>query len=138
MSHSTWLSVLYQQSYLEPLGAGKFELQHTPPHQLGMEFSLTVQPVAGDERFVDVSPLEVDLSMLDGREPVEGLDLDVGRPIVATRSLSTTARLKLGATRLIALPSGPHMQAVLLLRVKRIDGSQIKEAGAPRAASPRK
>lgn len=58
-------------------------------------------------------------SALDGREPVEGLDLDVGKPIVATRSLKTTATMKLGATREIAIPSGPKTQAVLLLRINR-------------------
>ena len=108
-------------SYLVPLGHGKFEAKHTAAQELGMKFTLELQPVEGDDKVVEISPLEVQLSVLDGREPVEGLDLEVGKPIIATRSLKTSATMKLGATRMIELPSGPKTQAVLLLRVKRWD-----------------
>jgi hypothetical protein len=108
-------------SYLVPLGQGKFEAKHTAAQELGMKFTLELQPVEGDDKVVEISPLEVQLSVLDGREPVEGLDLEVGKPIIATRSLKTSATMRLGATRMIELPSGPKTQAVLLLRVKRMD-----------------
>ena len=84
-----------------------------------MKVTLAVQPVEGDDTFVELSPLEIEITALDGREPVAGLDLDVGKPIISTRSLKTTAKMKLGATRLIAIPSGPKTQAALLLRIKR-------------------
>jgi hypothetical protein len=108
-------------TYLQPLGDGKFEAKQSGVHELGMKFTIQVQPIAGEDEFVDVAPLEIQISSLDGREPVEGLDLDVGKPIVATRSLKTTAKMKLGAVRLIAIPSGPSTQAALLLRVSRLN-----------------
>jgi hypothetical protein len=73
-------------------------------------------------------------TLLDGHEPVEGLDLEVGKPIIATRSLKTTAKMKLGATRLIPIPSGPKTQAALLLRISRIDSAD-NEPIPPRSAT---
>jgi hypothetical protein len=113
-------------TYLEPLGDAKFQARHTDPAELGMKFVLGVEPVEGDTQAVEVSPLEIQLSVLDGREPVEGLDLDVGKPIIATRSLKTTAKMKLGATRLIPIPSGPKTQAALLLRINRVDTADLQ------------
>jgi len=108
-------------TYLQPLGDGKFERKHTARKELGLTINLAVQP-AGDDGFVDVSPLEIQVSALDGREPVVGLeDLEVGEPIISKRSLTTTARMRLGDTRVIAIPSGPQTQAILVLRVKRFD-----------------
>jgi hypothetical protein len=106
-------------SYLEPLGDDKYQAKYSPVQELGMKVVVALQPVAGDDTSVDVSPLEIEVTALDGREPVEGLDLEVGKPIISTRSLKTTAKMKLGATRLIAIPSGPKTQAALLVRVKR-------------------
>lgn len=107
-------------TYLVPLGNGRFEAKQSDVHELGLKFTLQVQPVDGDAESVDVAPLEIQVSSLDGRESVEGLDLDVGKPIVATRSLKTTARVKLEAPRMIPIPSGPTTQAALLLRVTRL------------------
>ena len=107
--------------YLEALGHGKFEAKRSPPSALGMKFRLGVQPVEGDENSVELAPLEIQSTTLDGREPVEGLDLDVGKPIIATRSLKTTARVKLGAVRIIAIPSGPKTEAAIMLRVTRME-----------------
>ena len=56
---------------------------------------------------------------------MDGLELDVGKPIVSTRSLKTAARVKLGATRVIAIPSGLKTQAALLLRVKRLPDDAV-------------
>ena len=109
-------------TYLQPLGNGKFERKRTARKELGLTISLAVQPAEGDDRFVDVSPLEIQVSALDGREPVVGLeDLEVGEPIITKRSLTTTARMRLGDTRVIPIPSGPKTEAILVLRVKRFD-----------------
>jgi hypothetical protein len=105
-------------SYLVPLGDGKYQVKYTV-QALGMKITVAVQRADGDDTSVELSPLEIAITALDGREPVEGLDLDVGKPIISTRSLKTTTKVKLGATRLIAIPSGPRTQAALLLRVKR-------------------
>jgi hypothetical protein len=123
-------------SYLEPLGDGEFKAKHTDPTELGMKFVLGVQPIESDERSVELSPLEIQLAVLDGREPVDGLDLDVGKPIVATRSLKTTAKIKLGVTRMIPIPSGPKTQAALLLRINRIDPADLPPAPPRSATTP--
>lgn len=123
-------------TYLEPLGEGKFQAKHTAPTELGMKFVLGVQPVIGDTQAVEVSPLEIELSVLDGREPVEGLDLDVGKPIIATRSLKTTAQMKLGDKRIIPIPSGPTKHAALLLRINRIDSAEHEQRVLPPATNP--
>ncbi len=113
-------------TYLEPLGNGKFEAKETRPRELGMEIELAIQPIAGNDQYVDVSPLQFRISTLDGREPVDGLNLEAGKPIIAKRSLNTTARLKLGIARRIAIPSGPKAEAALLLRVTRMDPEESK------------
>jgi hypothetical protein len=136
--HSAVVQLQSQQifTYLEPLGEGTFKAKHTDPMELGMKFVLGVQPIEADERFVELSPLEIQLAVLDGREPVDGLDLDVGKPIVATRSLKTTAKMKLGVTRIIPIPSGPKTQAALLLRINRIDPADLRPAPPRSATSP--
>jgi hypothetical protein len=135
---SAVLQIQSQQifTYLEPLGEGTFKAKHTDPMELGIKFVLGVQPVEGDKRAIEVSPLEIQLAVLDGREPVDGLDLDVGKPIVATRSLKTTAKMKLGVTRMIPIPSGPKTQAALLLRINRIDPAGLEPIPPRSATSP--
>ena len=122
--------------YLEPVGEGKYQAKHTEPTELGMKFVLGVQTVEGDARSVEISPLEIQLAVLDGREPVEGLDLEVGKPIIATRSLKTTAKMKLGVARMIPIPSGPKTQAALLLRISPIDSAGHERRVLPPATSP--
>ncbi len=117
--------------YLEPLGDGKYQAKSTVVQELGMKVIVAVQPIEGDDAFVELSPLEIQITALDGREPLEGLNLDVGKPIISTRSLKTTAKMKLGATRMIAMPSGPKTQAAMLLRVNR--ASIVEFAGPPKA-----
>lgn len=108
-------------TYFVPVGEGRYEAEQTAAQVLGMIVSLHLQPVEDMKEYVDLNPISIEVSSLDGREPIEGLDLDVGKPIVASRSLKTTARMKLGATRIIEIPSGPKTQAVLLLRVSRME-----------------
>jgi hypothetical protein len=106
-------------AYLEPLGNDNFHLRRDAK-VLGMTVSVEPRPLEKEENSVEVS-LEIEMTTLDGREAVEGLELDAGKPIFATRSLKTTAKAKLGVTRIIAIPSGPATQAVLMLRVKRFE-----------------
>jgi hypothetical protein len=119
LKHPGFIGVESMQtlSYLEPLGNDNYHLKRTDGKKLGMKFTVEVQPVEGDVKCVDAS-LEIETTALDGREAVDGLDLDVGKPIITTRSLKTTVRMKLGAARVVAIPSRPSTEAVLLLRVK--------------------
>jgi len=113
-------------SYLVPAGDGCFRRERTPPQQLGIKFSLAVQPVKGEETSVELSPLEVEIASLEGRYPVPGLDLNVGKPIIARRTLHTSTRVELGTTSVVPFPSGPKVQAALLLRVKQqLDQTQL-------------
>ena len=71
--------------YLVPLGERKFEARHTEPQELGIRLSIVVNP-GDDSEAVVLSPLQVEVTSLDRREPVKGLGLDVGKPIISTRS----------------------------------------------------
>ncbi len=112
-------------SYLEPLGNDNFRLRRTEKEKLGMRFTVKVQPVEGEADCVD-SSFDFETTTLDGREPVKGLDLDVGKPIIASRNLRSTARVDLGTTRLIPIPSDPSTEAALLLRIKRYEPEKKK------------
>jgi hypothetical protein len=107
-------------SYLEPMGNDNYHLRRTDKEQLGMRFTAKVQPVEGEADCVDTA-LEIETTTLDGREPVKGLDLDAGKPIIASRSLKTTVRMILGVTRIIPIPSGPETEAALLVRINRYE-----------------
>jgi hypothetical protein len=120
-------------SYLVPLGEGRFEAKDTDPLELGMRFTLVVQP--GDVESFELEQLEAELTALDGREAVAGLDLDVGKPIITTRSLKTSGRLKLGAARVIALPTGPNREAVLVLRVRPMGFTDVPDPSVPQPIS---
>ncbi|HET6880736.1 MAG TPA: hypothetical protein VFI31_11310, partial [Pirellulales bacterium] len=56
---------------------------------------------------------------LDGREPITGLDLDAGKPIISKRSVETTARCVLGTPRCVPISTIPGRQTVLLVRISR-------------------
>ena len=112
-------------SYLVPVGGGRFEARQTAPRELGVKFSVGVKAVEGDDHSVELSPLEMNILALEGRTPVEGLDLDVGAPILSQRALETSAHVKLGTIWAIAIPSGPKTQAALLLRVNRLPDDAV-------------
>lgn len=106
--------------YLVPLGDKTFEARNTEPQELGIRLSLVVNP-ADEEEAVVLSPLQVEVTSLDGREPVKGLGLDVGKPIVSTRSIKTSLPIRFGEERMLPIPSGPNKAAVVILRVERVD-----------------
>jgi hypothetical protein len=66
------------------------------------------------------------VTTLDRREKIDGLDLDVGGPIVSTRKLETSATVKLGHVYETVIPSPPQKVALLLLRVERVDRLEAK------------
>jgi hypothetical protein len=106
--------------YLVPLEDGKFEARNTEPLELGIRISFAVTPTE-DAGAVVLSPLQIEVTSLDGREPVKGLDLEAGKPIVSSRSLKTTVPLRLGEDRLLPIPSGPERKAAVILRVERME-----------------
>jgi hypothetical protein len=121
-------------AFLEPLGENRFVAKRTGLKELGMKISFVAKPAESGDASVAVCELEFQTSALVGREPVEGLDLDVGKPIVSSWSLRTTATVKLGTTVSIVLPSGPGQEAMLLLNVSRSELADDKPLPPARTA----
>lgn len=114
-----WVHNKSSFSYLVPAGDDLFRVQKTPPHDLGVKVEFTVKTIPGEPGAVELSPLKVSQTTLDGREPVAGLELDVGRPIISKRSVETTTKCVLGAPRCLPITTIPERQVLLLIRVKR-------------------
>jgi hypothetical protein len=108
--------------YLVRTGEKTFELNESAADaRLGMRIQLTVQPVAGQHDKLSVSPIKISMTTLDGRDPIAGLDLDVGKPIVSTRTLETSMTVVNGAEPSgIVLPAPAGRQPVLFVSAQRV------------------
>ncbi len=107
--------------YLTRTGERTFELREVDVGStLGITIDLTVR--AGDEtEQIEISPLKISMKTMDGREQIPGLELDVGKPIVSTRTLETSITLIEGTeVNGIALPGPPGRQPILFLCVRRV------------------
>lgn len=113
---------LPQMAYLVRTGKKTFELREVVAKPtLGLTISLTAQSVADDPDQIEISPLAISTTTLDGREPIPGVDLDVGKPIFSTRKLETSMTLTDGGpTGAIMLPGPSGRQAVLFISVYRV------------------
>lgn len=105
--------------YLVAEAGNRFRPEKTPPHELGLTVECTVRSVVGEPDVIELTPLKISQATLDGREPIAGLDLDVGKPIISKRSVETTARCVLGQARCVPIATTPDRQALLLVRVSR-------------------
>jgi hypothetical protein len=76
-------------SYFVREGKDTFKLQKLDA-KLGIEFSVTPEALEGDLDRIVLSNLKISTTTLDGREPIDGSDLDAGRPIISTRTLETS------------------------------------------------
>src|SRR5262249_40830047 len=75
-------------SYFVRTGEKTFELKEaTFDAPLGISFDVTPRAVEGDPDRIEISPLKICTTTLDGREPVAGVDLQIGKPIVSVRKL---------------------------------------------------
>jgi hypothetical protein len=108
--------------YLVRTGEKTFEMREAKPDaRLGIRIQLTPQPVADEPGLVRMSPVKISITTLDGREPIPGVDLDIGKPIVSTRTLETSITLLNGDDPSgIVLPAPPGRQPVLLIRMQRV------------------
>jgi hypothetical protein len=120
--------------YLVRQSADTFKLMKTEPKELGIEIKLMVSPLKDDPEQVEISPLEFSVTTLDRREKIDGLDLDVGKPVVSTRKLETSTTVKLGQVYETVIPSPPQKVALLLLRVERVE--RFDSAKSESDASP--
>jgi hypothetical protein len=108
--------------YFVRTGEKTFELKESAADaQLGIRIQLTVRPVAGQDDKLSVSPIKISMTTLDGREPIAGVDLDIGKPIVSTRTLETSMTVVNGAEPSgIVLPAPAGRQPVLFVSVQRV------------------
>ena len=114
-NNSFEISVGSQQplEYLEKRPDGLFELK-----RLDEETGLTIKAnvAEGDRDNIILRDLTIWLRSIEGREPIEGVSLDVGRPIVGLRELLTTIAVHPGRDFGILL--GPKASGSLLVRAK--------------------
>jgi hypothetical protein len=122
--------------YFVRQSADTFKLMKTEPKELGVEIKLMLKPVEGDAERIEISPLEFSVTTLDRREKLDGLDLDVGRPVVSTRKLETSAIVKLGKVYETIIPSPNQKSAFLAMRVERVE-EYVSRAKAATAISGR-
>lgn len=97
----------------------RFRAEKTPVYELGLRVECTVRSVAAEPNVIELAHLKISQTTLDGREPIAGLDLDVGKPIISKRSVETSAHCVLGQTRCVPIATTPGRQALLLVRVSR-------------------
>jgi hypothetical protein len=118
-------------SYLVRTGERTFEqkeLQCTPP--LGIRMDLTPHPVPGEARKIEIRPLNVSITTLDGRQPIEGLALDFGKPIISTRSLqSSSLMLVQGEPAAVVLPGPPGRHALMFITARIVPASLPVQPG---------
>jgi len=112
-------SLVEAQSALEQLDDAAREVV-----ELHLHASLTFQEIAAvveNSEQIEISPLKVSTTTIDGRQPILGIDLDVGKPIISTRKLETSIRVTDGGeTSGIVLPGPPGRHAILFLSVRRL------------------
>jgi hypothetical protein len=110
-----------QIPYMVRNGKKTFELREFVAEPvLGLTISMTAQAVGEDPKQIEISPVKISTTTFDGREPIPGVDLDVGKPIISTRRLETSITLTDGGeTSGIVLPGPTGRQAVMFLTVRR-------------------
>jgi hypothetical protein len=108
--------------YLVRTGEKTFEMREaTPGSPLGIKIQFTVQPLPADLDQLSVSPMKISTTTIDGREPIAYVDLDIGKPIVSTRTLETSITLVNGAELSgVVLPAPAGRQPVLFVRAQRV------------------
>ncbi len=119
--------------YLEKAADGSLHVREIPqgsPEAPHYQVKLTVQPAGAAATELTIS-CEMDLAMIKGREKIPGVDLDTGRPILA--SFKDTFRVKsrpgIWSGVLVRCPGASDYSVLLLLKV-------APEGGVPPPAAP--
>jgi hypothetical protein len=107
--------------YFVRTGETTFELKYSEPSPLGIMMDLTARSAPNERDLINIAPLKISITTLDGREPVPGVDLEIGKPFVSTRTLETSLSLfdGLDATGIV-LPGPEGRQPVLLITAQRM------------------
>jgi type II secretory pathway component GspD/PulD (secretin) len=117
----------FQLHYMVRTGEKTFELQSLPAedrNSLGLEIDLTPQAVPNDPELFTISPLKVTFATVDGHEPVPGVELEIGKPIISTRKLETSLTVEDGDAVAIMLPGPEGRQPILFVTVHRVGKTQ--------------
>jgi hypothetical protein len=121
-----------QLSYLVRTGEKTFELQHLSAdaqNTLGLKIDLTPRAVPSDPELINIAPLKISFTTVDGREPIPGVDLEIGKPVISTRTLETSFTLVDGGDAIgIVLPGPEGRQPILFLTVHRVAAAQPSAA----------
>lgn len=124
--------------YLERLPDGAYRVREIPadsPDAPHCRLSFTVQaPPDIDGRLPFICSLEI--ATLAGREPLEGVSLEVGRPVLARFSDRIEARVPLDHWSALTLNPSPRDSYGLLLLLRfRVHDSSMAESTGPAATA---
>jgi len=116
-----------QLHYMVRTGEKTFELQSLPAealNSLGLTIDLIPQAVPNDPELIAISPLKVTFATVDGHEPVPGVELEIGKPVISTRKLETSLIVVYGDAMCIVLPGPEERQPILFITVHRVGKTQ--------------
>lgn len=115
--------------YLKQIKTGVFTLEEEKV-TTGVTIKAAVQD-AGKGKF-RLKPLSVSVTAIKGREPIEGVKLDVGKPIVTTTSIQTSLAGKLGKASVISIDSPRGGRVLISVKVIDVKNSKtpIRARGA--------
>ncbi|MCA9254501.1 MAG: hypothetical protein KDA33_02640 [Phycisphaerales bacterium] len=97
--------------------------------------SLEVCATLQDDGVIRIEPFVFQYRFMVGREPIEGVALDVGRPIIRTRRMSTSLVMRQRATAVFAFPRDSEDEPLILALVQ---GYAVENTGAGKEADSTK
>ena len=103
--------------YFERLESGLFELHET---QLPTQVVLTSIVKPNADGSLQLDPYKIVFSTVKSRQPVEGVDLNIGRPIVSQDTLIQSMRIQPGRPYGLLWNSGTNGQILIVLKVTPI------------------
>lgn len=107
-------------AYFIQTGPNTFEQREAPKSPVGVVIEFLPKAVPENPELIEIAPLKISTTTIDGREPLPGVRLDVGKPIIVTRSLDVSLTVGSGEPNAILMPGPPGKQAVLLFVARRI------------------
>lgn len=101
-----------QVTYLEKNGPDCLVVRESPDAFEGVSVKLKVERAS--DREIRFSNIELNFSQVTGRQSVEGVPLDVGRPIISSRATSLGLTIAPDQIASIPLPQSPGEQTLMI------------------------
>ena len=111
--------------YFERRVDGLFEFKKSD-EKTGLTLFGTVEQ--GKDECVILRDLTIKLSSVENRVPIEGVNLDVGRPLVRTRERVLTVAVKLGELQGVLFRTEQHGSLLVQLRVSGVQAGSASGA----------